>query len=144
MLVEKIKKIATQRNFEFKIGNEHWQNLIDAKDDVDKEFKDKKVHLLLFTEKESRTYGDFAVKDDNRNAIFLLAVRSRISDKDFDYKYDKHIKPLKELARDIEDNDFGICDDMSLKSYSIEGWRENYLDANFDCVEVRISVEYNG
>jgi len=144
MLVEKIKQIANTRNFKFMIGDEQWQNLIDAADDVDLPFEEKQVYLLLFQEKENRTYGDFSVKDDTRSATFLLAVRSKISDPSFDFKYDNHIKPLKELAREIEDNDFGICDDMNLRSYSIEGWRENYLDANFDCVEVRLSIEYNG
>lgn len=145
MLVEKIKQIATDREFVFKIGDEEWQNLIDAKDDVALPFAQKKVHLLLFQEKESRTYGSFSIENrDERSATFLLAVRSKISDTSFDYKYDNHIKPLKDLARDIENKDFGICDDLELKSYSIEGWRENFLDTNFDCVEVRISVEYNG
>lgn len=144
MLVEKIKEIASTKGLDFKIGDEHWHNLIDAVDDVDLEFENKKVYLLLFSEKESRQYGNFSVSKDDRNATFLLAVRSRISDPSFEFKYDNHIKPLKELARSIEEENFLLCDDLSLKSYSIEEWRENYLDTNLDCVEVRVSVEYNG
>lgn len=144
MLVEKIKEIANARGLEFNIGNDEWQNLLDAVDDTALPFEDKKVYLLLFSEKENRSYGkNYAVTSNNYNAIFLLAVRSKISDPNFEYKYDNHIKPLKELAREIEDNDFGICEDLTLKSFSLEGWRENYYDTNLDCVEVRLSVDYD-
>ncbi|WP_233881868.1 hypothetical protein [Tenacibaculum piscium] len=143
MLVKKIKQIAEDRDFEFLIGSEDWQNLLDAADDTDKEFKEKKVYLLLFQEKENRVYGEFGVNKDDRGVNFLLAVRSKISDASFDYKYEKHIEPLKELAREIEDVDFDNCDNFSLKNYGIQGWRENYMDTNLDCVEVQISVEYN-
>lgn len=140
MLVQKIEDIATARGFIFGIGGSHWHNLMDVVNDVALPFAQKQVYLLLFTEKESRNYGEFSASSDKREAYFLLAVRSKVSDPSYKFKYDNHIKPLKELARDIEKMDFSICDDMSLATYSIEGWRENYLDTNLDCVEVRLTV----
>ena len=144
MLVEKINQIANEKGFVFKIGDEHWQNLLDAADDSNLPFEQRKKYLMLFSEKENRTYGEISVKEDVRSCIFLLAVRSKISDPSFEYKYENHIAPLKELAREIEDNDFSICDDFTLKSFSIDNWKENYYDTNLDCVEVRITAEYNG
>ncbi len=145
MLVEKLRQISATRGFEFHIGDEQWQNLIDASDDVDQPFANKKVHILLFSDKESSRFDDYGGEIENQySAIFLLAVRSRISDPNFEYKYDNHLKPLKDLARTIKDQDFLVCDDITLKTFGIEGWRENHLDTNFDCVEVRMSIEYNG
>ena len=145
MLIEKLKQIATDRGLIEQVGDEHWHNLLDVVDDVDKAFIEKKVYMLIFNDKESIRFGDFgSVLEDNYSGVFLLAVRSRVSDPSFGFKYDNHIKPLKVLARDIRDNDFLTCDDMTLRTYSIEGWRENYLDTNLDCVEVKLTLEYNG
>lgn len=144
MLVEKLKEIANARGMSFQVGDEHWQNLLDVADDADKPFADKRVHMLLFSEKEATSYSNFGPEKETYTAVFLLAVKSKIMDPDFNYKYDAYIKPLKLVAKSIEQRDFGNCSNLKLNNYSIEGWRENYLDANLDCVEVHITVEYNG
>lgn len=144
MLIEKLSQIAEERGFDFNIGDEHWQNLLDGVDDVDSDFEKKKVYMLVFSDKESAKIDGFGgVSDNFFTGVFLLAVRSRISDFDFNYKYEKHIKPLKELWKQIRDVDFTNCEGISLKSYNVEGWRENYLDTNLDCLEVRLTIENN-
>lgn len=141
-IIEKLQEIAENRGLVFEMGSEHWQNLLDAEDDVDKPFDEKQVYLLVFTEKERAAFGKFnSILKEDGGSSFLLAVRSRITDSSFKYKYDNHLKPLRDLAKEIRDNDFGSCDDMKLKSYALEAWREDYLDTNLDCVEVRLELE---
>lgn len=144
MLVERIEQIANDRGFTFRIGDEHWQNLLDATDDSKMNFAEKKVYLLLFNDRSKRDYNDISIQNETQTVTFLLAVRSSLTDESFDYKYKNHIKPLKQLARQIEDEDFGVCEDLRIKSILLEGWRENYLDTNLDCVEVTITVSIDG
>lgn len=144
MLVEKLKEIAENRNLSFQMGEEHWQNLLDVTDDAQKPFAEKTVHMLLFSEKEATTFNTFGSDKEVYSAIFLLAVKSSMADPDFEYKYDAYIKPLKLLAKSIQKEEFTNCENLFLTSYSIEGWRENYLDANLDCVEVHLTAEYYG
>ncbi|GLB53040.1 hypothetical protein NBRC110019_20800 [Neptunitalea chrysea] len=144
MLVEKLKEIASARGMSFQMGDEHWQNLLDVADDANKPFAEKVVHMLLFSEKEATAYGTFGTEKETYSAVFLLAVKSAMTDPDFDYKYEAYIQPLKLLAKSIEKEEFTMCENLVLTNYSIEGWRENYLDANVDCVEVHITAEYYG
>lgn len=144
MLAEKLKEIADKRNISFKMGNETWQNLLDVPDDATKPFADKTVHLLLFSEKEAAVFNMYGTEKETCNAVFLLAVKSSMTDPDFDYKYEEYIKPLKLLAKSIRKEEFSHCENLLVTQYSIEGWRENYLDTNLDCVEVHIAAEYYG
>ena len=142
MLNETLEKIASDRGFEFRIGAEHWQNLIDGPDDSDKSFADKKKYLMFFNEREESNMTDLGIgiESERITGTFFFAVRSRLYDPDFKHKYDNHIKPLKALALTIRDEDFGCLSDYRLRQYVLESWRENYLDTNLDCVEVRIEL----
>jgi hypothetical protein len=144
MLIEKLKEVSENRKFKFEIGDEDWHNLIDANDDMSLPFHERQVYLLTFTDEEEFIYDGYGIQVEKYHCVFLLAVRSRLTDPNYQYKYDNHIKPLKDLAKTIRDEDFSLCDGITLKSYKIGSWKENYLDANFDCVEVKISIEYDG
>lgn len=141
MLNETLKGIADKYGYEYRIGQEHWQNLIDAEDDRDKPFADRKKYLMFFNEREEQNMGQMGgVESERITGTFFLCIRSGIDDPSFDYKYDNHIEPLKGLAETLRDVDFKCLSGYRLRQYVIESWREDYLDTNLDCVEIRIEL----
>lgn len=141
MLNETLKAVADKKGYEYRIGAEHWQNLIDGEDDSGKAFADRKKYLMFFQEREEETMGDFGtIQSERITGVFFLAVRSRMDDPSFEHKYDNHIKPLKDLAKTLRDEEFSCLTNYKLRQYTLESWREDYIDTNFDCVEVRIEL----
>lgn len=136
MIVEEFKRIAEECGYIFNYGEPHWQNLLDSEDDTDKEKDCKNTFLLLweYTEILSSRPDSFGhISKAQYNGVFTLSFRSRIDDKDFNYKEDKHFKPLRECL-DKVNSSLDACG-YNFESQVIKKY-ENILDDNHDLLHI--------
>lgn len=148
MLVERVKEIVSNFNqgipeveqlWHFNYGAAHWQNLKDFPKDEELPFKARNRYLLLLwqdREKIKNEYG--ATVGYTFTGEFLLMVRSKISDEDYNYKYDTHIKNLY-AESDLIDNDFTSCEEWLVKKWK-EIEVENVYDTNMDGLKIQFTL----
>ncbi len=141
MLIEKLKEVAGLIGWEFNYGKGHWQNLQDLPDDSTKLFEERNKYFLLLwkdREKTKNKYG--ATTGYIYTGEFLLVVRSRQDDEDYNYKYETHIKNLENESDKFESYFYG-CD-----NYVIKRWKEieveNMYDPNLDGLKIQFTIEY--
>lgn len=125
----------------FNYGKEHWQNLGDYPLDAELPFTDRQKYLLLLW--KDRTFNldtNGSVKGYNFDGEMVLLVKSKISDEDYNFKYETHIKNLEALTERLF-NTFSDCDGWTIKAWK-EIEVENEFDTNMDGLKIRFTVEY--
>ena len=143
MLVEKFKEVCDSLGWEFHYGARHWQNLLDYADDEDLDFEDKNKYMLLhYADREVHfnVYG--GVLNTSYEGEFVFGVRSRVSDVDYSFKYENHIKPLRDIL-DGFIKGFQTCDNWGIESW-VESEVENVINTNIDGIYVRFKMKYIG
>lgn len=141
MLVEKIKEACNAINWKFNYGKDHWQNREDYPQDAELPFSERAKYFLLLWKDRNFVINEYgAVTGYDFEAEAVLCVRSKISDEDYNYKYETHISKLeKELEKVFEQ--FSDCDGWTIKK-----WREieveNEYDTNMDGLKIRFTVSY--
>lgn len=142
MLIEKLKSIAEVKEWDWCYGKDHWQNLTDAANDEQKPFEERVKFLkLLWKDKESKLDSYGTTTGYTYYGEMLLLVRSKISDQDYNYKYETHIKNLEELSEDMKNN-FDICEEWTLRKWK-EIEVENIYDANMDGLKIQFTIDYD-
>ena len=141
MLVEKLKEACQDINWNFNYGRGHWQNLNDFPDDGDKPFAQRAKYFLLLWKDRDFIINNFgAVEGYTFEAEAVLCVRSKISDEDYNYKYETHLKNLEtEVEKLFEE--FTSCEEVTIKRWK-ETEVENEYDTNLDGLKVRFTVEF--
>jgi len=152
MINQRIQEIISTINSQYEeenplwfysYGRDHWQNLQDLEDDSDKPFEERKKYLmLLWKDREKIKNKHGATVGLTFIGQMLLVVRSRITDSDYEYKYEHHIKNLEDQS-DMLENYFGNCDDMIVKAWK-EIEVENLYDTNLDGLKINFTIEYEG
>lgn len=143
MLVEKIEAIAQALNWKFKYGKAHWQNLGDFPDDADLPFAERQKYLQLLWKDRTGILNGYGVEEGEVfDGEFVLAVRSRLTDPTYQYKYDTHIKGLELLLQDMQAAMMD-CDGLTIKSWR-ETEVENLYDANMDGLKVTFRIQNGG
>lgn len=149
MLVERIKQIVDNFNngipvvdhkWKFNYGKEHWQNLKDLPNDEDLPFAERIKYVFLgWQDREfiKNEYG--ATIGYTFTGELMLLVRSKISDEDYNYKYDIHIKNLQAESNAIEKS-FSICEEWLVKRWK-EIEVENIYDTNMDGLKVQFTIQ---
>jgi len=142
MLVEKFKEICEAIEWQFNYGGGHWQNLQDFPDDADLDFEERqKYFLMLWKDREFKLNEYNAISGFSFTGEFVLCVRSRITDIDYNYKYENNIKPLEqEVSRMFEH--FTSCDDFTIKRWK-EIEVENEYDTNLDGLKIQFTIDYS-
>lgn len=142
MLVEKIKEIAEDVfDWTFDYGRDYEQNKADYPDDGDIPFDDRKKYLLLlWKDKDYLLNNQSGIQGYTFEGEMIFAVRSRLSDPTYQYKYETHIKNLEGLAEKMF-NEFTDCEGWSIKKWK-EIEVENQYDTNMDGLKIRFSVSY--
>ena len=139
MLAEKIKEISNTLGWKFNQGSDVWQNLVDFADDSEKPFEEKQIYCLLLWNDDETIFNDFSTPTRiNFTGEFVLVVRSRMDDVDYNQKYDNHIKNLKKVLQNFY-NQFGLCEDFNI-SRAKESEVVNVYDNNLDGVKVNYSI----
>lgn len=142
MLVERLKEACDNLDWKFNYGGGHWQNLLDLPDDVDKPFNEKQIYfLLLWKDRDLILNGFGGIQGATYEAEVILCVRSRISDKDYNLKYEENIKGLERMSESLL-SDFSVCEEWTVKKWK-EIEVENEFDTNLDGLKVRFTVELN-
>lgn len=142
MLVEKLETTAEDKDWDFCYGKDHWQNLGDSKLDDQLPFDERKKYLkLLWKDRESKLDQYGTTTGYTFYGELLLLVRSKISDKDYEYKYKTHIKNLEALSEELK-NDFDICDEFVIKRWR-ETEVENLYDQNMDGLKITFTIDYD-
>lgn len=141
MLIEKLKQVSKQLGWEFNYGKGHWQNIQDLPDDGDLPFAQRKKYFLLLWKDREKIKGGYGETTGYRfTGEFLLVVRSRMSDEDYNYKYETHIKNLESEANKF-DGAINDCDD-----FVVARWKEieveNMYDTNMDGLKIQFTVEH--
>ena len=140
MLVERVKEICKSLGINYKGGDDFWLNISDYPVDEDKPFEERNKYLFFRPYKEDDIINSMgAIEGQSIKASVVLAVRSKISDSDWDYKYDRHIEPLKAIVNKFI-NSFGNCDNYLVKSVSKEIVTDMY-DTNMDGWLVNFTLE---
>lgn len=142
MLVEKFKEICLQGSWQFNYGAGHWQNVQDFKDDSDLDFENrKKYFLLLWQDREVllNEYGAVIGYEFTGESVFC--VRSKISDEDYNYKYEAHIKNLRNEISKIF-NSVNTCEEWTIKRWK-EVEVENEYDTNVDGLKIEFTFRYD-
>ncbi|WP_312557901.1 hypothetical protein [Empedobacter brevis] len=139
MLAEKIKVISNSLGWKFNQGSDVWQNLVDFPDDCENPFEEKQIYCLLLWNDDETIFNEFSTPTRiDFTGEFVLAVRSRIDDKDYNQKYDNHIKHLKKVLQSFY-NQFGLCEDFNI-TRAKESEVVNVYDNNLDGVKVNYSI----
>lgn len=139
MLAEKIKEISNALGWEFNQGSDVWQNLLDFPDDTEKPFEEKQIYCLLLWNDDETIFNEYSSPIKmNYTGEFILAVRSRMDDEDYNQKYDNHIKHLKEVIQGFYSH-FGVCQDFSISRAKTTEVVNTY-DTNLDGLKVNYSI----
>ncbi len=141
MLVEKLKEFNENLSWKFNYGADQWQNLQDFEDDSDLDFDDRAKYFLLLWKDRTYDINDFgAIEGYSFEGEFVLCVRSKFDDPDYNFKYEDHIAALEKEVIKVFDG-FSFCEGWTVKS-----WREvevsNQYDTNIDGLKVRFVIEY--
>jgi hypothetical protein len=141
MIVELLKYHSTLLDYTFTYGRMHWQNLNDFECDHQLSFDQRKKHLLLLYVDDNTTFNEHnSANKVTYDFEFILAVKSKITDPDYEFKYETHIKNLKsEVNQLIEDKIAHCADGLTLNSYKTSEV-ENLLDTNLDGLKVKVSL----
>lgn len=152
MLVEKLKEVVSQINstipvgtpelgkWNFNYGKDYWQNRGDYVEDSALPFIDRQKYLLLLYKDRSFIINEAgAVEGYTFDGEIVFMVRSKISDEDYNYKYETHIKNLEAETERL----FNLFDDC--EGWLIKSWKEteveNSYDANMDGIKIRFSIQ---
>lgn len=148
MLVERLEELIDDFNFptdpvklwHFNYGKEYWQNLQDLPNDAEIPFAERNKYVLLLWQDVDPKFNEFGVVESNTiTGELLLMVRSKISDEDYNYKYQTHIKNLHAESANMVEN-FSVCDDWLIKRWKqIEV--ENAFDTNLDGLKIQFTLE---
>lgn len=146
-LQEKIEDLVSKLNnpspaeplFHYAYGKDHWQNLADHKKDEDKHFEERNKYFKLLWIDDDPVFNNFnGVERVKCDGEMLILASSKISDENYQYKYDTHIKKLKELAMQFADL-LTDCD-----NFQITKWKlievENIYDNNLDGIKVQFTI----
>lgn len=140
MIVEEFKAGCLAIGWNFKYGPEHWQNLSDFPEDGELPFAARQKHFLLLWKDREDILNSFGETEGYvYDGEFVLSVRSKISDKDYEYKYETHIKNLEDEV-DLMKTHFSLCDDWTLQQWRLTEV-ENQLDTNLDGLKVKFKIK---
>lgn len=140
MLVQKVKEICNVKGLTYKGGDDFWLNLSDYPEDADLPFEERQKYVFLRPANEKGNINGYgAIESFDIDFNIVLAVRSKLSDESFDYKFDTHIKKLKPIARDFIES-FSSCDGFLLKAFSMSIVTDVY-DTNMDGYLIKILME---
>ncbi|WP_228853257.1 hypothetical protein [Aegicerativicinus sediminis] len=149
MLVERLKELIADFNtganpgeekWHFNYGRDHWQNLQDLPDDSAELFADRNKYLmLLWQDREHKLNNYSAIEGYTFTGEMLLVVRSKISEADYNFKYETHIRNLQDEAMEINDN-FTVCENWLIKKWK-EIEVENVYDTNLDGLKIQFTIE---
>lgn len=145
MLNQKIKSTVELYNeefpdlFHYSYGKDEWQNLADHPKDDDKPFVERNKYFKLLWVDDDPVFNSYSAPERiKHDGELLILASSKISDPSYDYKYETHIKKLKELAMEFCDK-IADCD-----NYVVTRWKiievENIYDNNLDGVKVQFSI----
>lgn len=148
MLVERLEEMVEdfnvstlpQKIWYFNYGKEYWQNLQDLPNDAELPFPERRKYVLLLWQDVDPKFNEFGVVESNTiTGEMLLVVRSNISDADYNFKYQTHIKNLHAESSNMIEN-FTICDEWLIKRWKqIEV--ENAFDTNLDGLKIQFTLE---
>lgn len=140
-LINYTENIANGLGYTYQYGAAHWQNLIDAEDDTELPFEDKKKYLLFLWHDEDDILNDYGgCEGFTYTGELLLMVRSKLSDRNQESKYKDAVQYLKSSANGLRDL-YVDCDGYQVKKFKkIEVYDE--FDTNMDGLKIRFTIEF--
>jgi len=121
----------------------HWQNLNDFECDHHLSFDERKKHLLLVYVDFQKLFNEYnSIESITYDFQFILAVKSKLDDPDYQFKYDTHIKNLTAEIDKLIDRISHCSDGIQMKSYKATEV-ENIIDTNLDGLKVNVSLTIN-
>lgn len=140
MIVDYTQSIANALGYIFQYGASHWQNLLDAEDDTEIPFANKKKYLLFLWHDEEDMINEYGSCEGFKfTGELLLMVRSKLSDESQETKYNEAVKYLKGISNGIRDA-YVDCDGYRVKAWKkIEVYDE--FDTNMDGLKIRFTIE---
>lgn len=141
MIVDDLKTLTTNLGWNFNYGSGEWQNLSDYPTDDQLPFAQRKKYFLLLWKDTIKSFDDFGTVTSNTyDGEFIMAVKSSMSDSDYNKKYDVHIKNIEIEIEKLIDS-INLCSTFQLKSWkSTEVY--NQYDTNVDGLKVKFTVTY--
>lgn len=150
MLAERIKQIVSDFNqgipedeqlWHYNYGGAHWQNKLDLPKDEELPFAERNKYLLLLWQDRDKKKNEFGATDGYTfTGELLLLVRSKLSDEDYNYKYETHIKHLYAESDNVEDS-INVCEE-----WMVTRWKEieveNVYDTNLDGLKIQFTLTY--
>lgn len=139
-IVDYTEALATTLGYQYQYGQMHWQNLIDAAEDTEMPFADKKKYLLFLWHDEEDTINEHGgCEGQTITGELLLMVRSQLSDESQETKYRDAVKHLKTVSNNVRDA-YVDCDKFRVKNWrKIEVYDE--FDTNMDGLKIRFTIE---
>lgn len=149
MLQEKIKETVLNYNtglagalFHYAYGKDHWQNLADHPKDDNKPFVERNKYFKLLWVDDDPTHNSYsAIERIKFDGELLILASSKFTDPTYEYKYENHIKNLKQLAYEFHDKLLD-CNDWSISYWKIIEV-ENLYDNNLDGIMIKFSMSIN-
>ena len=147
MLVNKFKELAESLNWVFNYGNLEFQNLLDLPVNIDVETDEgteevTATYFLLLWSDEDPEFDEFNnVISETFEGQFVLAERSEITEKDFNYKYETHIRKMRGKVKSFMAL-ISACDKWHISKFK-NTVVSDALDANVDGIQVSFRVRYD-
>ncbi|MBA4155068.1 hypothetical protein [Flavobacterium sp.] len=149
MLQERIKQTVDSLNapepapklFHYAYGKDHWQNLADHQNDDNKLFEERNKYFKLLWVDDTHKMNEFsAVENIVYDAELLILATSNFSDPSYEYKYETHIKKLKQLAAEF------YIKILDCSDWKITAWKvieiENIYDNNLDGLKIKMTCSH--
>lgn len=141
-MVDFLKDISKKLNYHFCYGKMHWQNLGDFPLQYDMLWEERKKYFHLIFVNRTNQFNDFnAIDTINFEGTFILSVRSKITDQDYEFKHEHNIKGLQLEIESILKN-ITACSSMQITRWK-ETEVEDMFDANLDGLKIDFTIKEN-
>lgn len=125
-------------------GKDHWQNLCDHEKDGQLPFEKRNKYFKLLWVDEDYKFNEYsAVTGCNYDGELIVLASSKITDPSYQYKFDTHIKNLKEYAENFREQLLNGCGN----NWKVLVWKvtevENLFDNNLDGIKIRFTMYHS-
>lgn len=126
----------------YSYGKDHWQNLADHEKDGALPFEERNKYFKLLWVDEDFQFNEFSsVIGCKFDGELLILASSKLSDPTYKYKYETHIKKLKEYAQAFQKKLLD-CDNWNILNWKVIEV-ENIYDNNLDGIKIRFLMQHS-
>lgn len=126
--------------FHYAYGKDHWQNICDHEKDGQLPFEERNKYIKLLYVDEDPQFNQFnGIEKIAYTGECLFLASSHLADPSYEYKFETHIKKLKDFCYELRDTLTDCGSNLEIIKWTITEV-ENIYDNNLDGVKVKFTI----